>query len=91
MNREKIGTLSGLLATITLGDVSLLAGIMATCLTILCLFPSMILNWRKLRIDYSRLTRETRKSGFFYFLLYCFGGLKALRKETETPFYNAQD
>ncbi len=91
LNREKVGIFSGLLASVTLADVSLVVGIMATLLTILCLVPTMILNWRKLRRDYLNLTRETRKKGIGYFLLYCFGGLRALKKETEVPFYNSLD
>lgn len=91
MNRERLGGISGLLATITLSEVSLWLGLCATVLTILCLLPSMIMNWRNLRKDYLNSSRENRKKGIGYFFLYCFGGLRALRKETETPFYNSTD
>lgn len=86
MNRAKFGIYSGAIATVTLSEVSLLLGMLATIVTLLCLVPTAILNWRSLRKDYNAFSRETNKSGFVYFMLYCFGGMRALRKESVAPF-----
>lgn len=87
-SREKYGVFSSIIGTITLSDISLVLGIGCSLLTILLLLPKAILNWRYLRRDYATFSKETQKSGFVYFFLYCFGGMRALRKETATPFNN---
>ena len=80
MNRTHAGIGSGILATLTLSEVSIWLGMGATFLTILCLFPSAVMNWRNLILNYEKFSTETGKSGFIYFALFCSGVLRPLPK-----------
>lgn len=75
MNKEAVGIISGGLATITLAEVNLWAGLAVACLTVICLFPSAVLNWRKFLYDYHEYKTDLRVSGVWAFLYFCIGRL----------------
>lgn len=85
MKKGAAGTLSGIIATISFSEINLWIGFIASLFTAICLFPGMVLSWRKLIFEYRKFSLETQKSGFVYFLLFCSGVLRPI-PQTQDPF-----
>jgi hypothetical protein len=82
---EKTGIVAGGIATITWATIHLWLGILATLLTILCLLPTAVKNWRELRKDYALFLfaiDETHSRWLFF--SFCIGRLSADRKANDS-------
>lgn len=75
MNKETVGYISSGIATITLAEVNLWFGLAVAVVSLLCLLPSAVLNWRKFLYDYQEYKTDLRVSGFWAFAYFCIGRL----------------
>ena len=79
--RDKVGTFSGILATVTLSEINLLIGCCAGLLTMICLLPNGVKNWREMACNYAKFKSEISPANRFVFLRYVFG-LPVIPKQT---------
>lgn len=62
---EKLGITSGALATLSLGHINLIFGVLASLFTIACLLPQAITAWRNLIYDYRVFLKDLGLTGGF--------------------------
>lgn len=82
--RDTTGVISGTVATVTLSNVNLLVGIAAGLLTIICLLPNGVKNWRELACNYAKFKNSVVPNTSCKFLRYALG-LPVKFKETAKP------
>lgn len=74
---EVIGTITGGIATLSLAQINLWFGLCVSLITILCLTPTMLLNWRKLLLEYEYYLQEnTETRSVWNFLNFLLGRLR---------------
>ncbi len=71
--KETLGFTSGTVATVTLANVNLFVGICAGLLTIICLLPSGVKNWREMREQYEVFKESYIGPTRFLAVRYAFG------------------
>lgn len=90
--RDKVGVVSGVLATFTLGEVNLLIGCCAGLVTIICLLPNGVKNWREMACNYAKFKSGIHPDNRFIFFRYVFGlhvrPKQSAENQSNNPFGN---
>ena len=76
MKKEGVGYFAGFFATLTLGEINLIFGILCALVMIWCNVPTGLTKWRNFLYDYRKTKERAKYYGAFGFVLYCFGGLQ---------------
>lgn len=71
--KETLGLTSGTVATVTLANVNLFIGICAGLLTIICLLPNGVKNWREMLENYESFKDSYIGPTRFLAIRYAFG------------------